>query len=262
MKKHISIVILIALAIVLTGCNIKPQDFTGYFEQSIVDAKESNYCTHFELVEHTERESTGSITGSIEYSKEKTAYIVVHKDGEYYAKEVKGDTTIERWVYKKDARPMLTVKKNGIIIEDRELIEGQDSINLIADLFADYSALNGKDILQIQGIKRLGFDMLKVKSESVELIRENQEYKKKIGKGKNEEYKYNWDNIKSAEKRTINLTIKSDKIDILEAVVEYVEQRKTPPGQIATTDKYIGVIVRRLQVEAHLQYGDFPIPSR
>ncbi|MGI6213074.1 MAG: hypothetical protein ACOYIQ_00775 [Christensenellales bacterium] len=257
MKRKAFIFIIFVLIFTLAACNIKPEDFNGYFEGSIASAKGENYYSGFELTRYTAKESTG-ITGSVEYSVTKIAYTVAHRDGEYYCKTETEGVVTQRWVYKEGDELKLLVKENGEVTQDRLFTE-EDSINIIADLLQYYSTLSDKDILQRQGIKRAGFDMLKVRSEQIEST--ETPYRKKIGKG-DDEYKYYWDKIKCAEKRTVNLTIKKGKLNLLEAVIEYAEPRETPSGQITTTDKYIGVVIRREQIEARINYGDFEIPAR
>ncbi len=259
MKKYLLTIILIILVVTFSGCNVKQESFDAYFESSIKNMREANYSTSFTVVEYTAKEAKG-ITGSVEYDIEQYSCFAMHKNGEYYSQEIRGNDTKERWIYKDNDCLKLLEKINGEITIDKVFDSESDKTHLIDDLLQDYATLTGKDILQTQGIKRLNFDMLKVKSEKVDPIREP--YRTKIGKDKDSEYKYNWDNIKSAEKETVNLTIKKDKIDLLEAVIEYVEQRPTPSGQITVTTKHIGLIAKRIQIEANISYNDAEIPKR
>jgi|GEM_PF-6465383 len=258
MKKFFLTILLIILVLTFSSCNVKQKDFAAYFEKSIQDMQGANYSTAFEVTEYIAKEAKG-ITGSVEYEVKQYSALVVHKNGEYYSQTEKEGKITKRWIYKDDDTLRLLVKENEIVIEDLPFNPDTDSINLIADLLQDYSTLSGKDILQTQGIKRLTFDMLKVKSERIDFIKEP--YRTKIGSDKNQEYKYNWDNIRCAEKETINLTVKKKRIDLLEAVIEYVEQRPTPAGQITVTSKHIGLIVKRAQIEAKINYNDYEIPA-
>ncbi len=261
MKKYALVMVLIILTLVFSACNVKLEDFNEYFEQSIQITQKENYHTEFELIEYIAKDTTG-LTGSVEYSIEYSNYVIAYQNGEYYCKITKDGKITERWVYLDNDKQKLLTKKNGAEDEGRDFDEQEDSINLIADFLIEYSTLTDKDILQREGIKRLGFDILKVKSEYVQVVDTDKDYRQKIGKDSNNEYKYYWHNIRSAEKETINLTIRDKKIELLEAVVEYVEQRPTPPGQIAITDKYVGLIVRRMQIEAKIQYGEYSIPVK
>lgn len=269
MKKRIHIFVLAIILIIslLSACTIKGQDINNYIESSIENTlQEEAYYAKFELSIDTLVSDVSGIIIGAEYENKKVSYEVIYNNGEHYCKIINGDIITEIWLgYEGDNRIIFQREKAGsddAVELIKDYVEG-DSINILADLLIKYSSLSEQDVLLRDGIKRIGYDMIKVKTEEIFLINEDLPYRERIGKDNPEapEYKYFWNNIIESHKETINLTVKDDKVVKFEIIREIVEGREKS-GQIAIGESHIGVVIEIQEINIEIVYIKKSIPAK
>jgi len=270
MKRKIIIIALTLsiLIVTLSGCNIKGDDINAYIEKAIASTlAEESYYAKFDLsIETLISSNTGLVSGGA-FETRKVSYEIIYNNGEHYSKCIDGDTQTEKWIYfdndtKKSFTKIQKANEQDIITD--EIFQAEESINILADLLVKYSSLEGKDIILRDGINRFGFDMLKIKVETLVLVNDSLPYRQKMTAkdGDEAEYKYIWSNIVEADKETINLTIKGDKITCFEIIRETVESRPRTTQLGGIGESHIGVTTELQEIEINIEYKAVSIPTR